>query len=234
MMTPLINKTNRIPEKIHYCWFGPNPLPMTVQNCLKTWNKYNPDYNIIKWDESNAPMEHPFVNSAYKSGKFAFVSDYVRLWAVYNFGGIYLDTDMYVTKSFNPLLLNKCFFGYENKDKTLISAGIIGARKEDVFIKMLMDYYDDKIYTSSQLSSFVIPKIITRLYNNNKTTNIKLYNYDFFYPFLFEDRKNNNFLDYVTPNTYAIHLWDMSWFSKKESNLRKINGYIKKIKNLIS
>ncbi|MEC9302820.1 MAG: glycosyltransferase [Bacteroidota bacterium] len=226
--------STKIPKKIHYCWFGPNPLPVAIVNCIKTWKKHNPDYDIIRWDESNSPMDHPFVLSAYESKKFAFVSDYVRLWVVYNFGGIYLDTDMYVTKSFNPLLINNCFFGYENKDNTLINAAILGAKREENFIKVLMNYYDDKIFSASQLSSFVIPKIITRLYNENKFEDIKLYNYDFFYPFPYENRNDKKFLDYKTLNTYAIHLWNMSWFSKKDSFLLKIKKYIKKIKSFIS
>ena len=233
-MIPSTNKILRIPKKLHYCWFGPNPLPIVVENCLKTWNKYNPDYEIIKWDESNSPMDHPFVDSAYKTRKFAFVSDYVRLWAVYNFGGIYLDTDMYIIKNLDNFLESKCFFGYENKEKSLINAGVFGAIEKNRFIKILMNYYDDKIFTFNQLSSFVIPKIITQQFKHIDGEEVKIYEYDFFYPLPYEDRNNNDFLDYVTPNTYAIHLWDMSWFSQKDNLKLKINAYIKKIKSIIS
>lgn len=227
-----MDSQDKIPKIIHYCWFGDKQLPTTVVNCQKTWKKNNPNYKIIRWDETNSPMSHPFVKSAYKSGKFAFVSDYVRLWAVYNFGGIYLDTDMYVIKNLDFFLNDKCFFGYENKEESLINAAAFGAVEKNKFIGVLMTYYENKIFTNSKLSSFVIPKIITKLYNENNLNNIKLYNHDFFYPFPYEDRDNPSFLDYVTLNTYAIHLWDLSWFNKKDAHKQRIFSYINKFKSL--
>ena len=104
-----------IPKIIHYCWFGPKPFSRTVKKCLKTWHKHLSDYEFCFWNEQTCatyaeqhhlsnPMEHPFVQSAYKAQKYAFVADYVRFWALYHIGGIYLDTDMYVLRSFTPLL----------------------------------------------------------------------------------------------------------------------------------
>ena len=224
---------SKIPKKIHYCWFGKQPLPESVTKCMKTWDKHNPEYDIIKWDETNSPMDHPFVLSAYKSGKFAFVSDYVRLWALYNHGGIYLDTDMWLIKNLDKFLDNECFFGYEDQQKLLISAGIFGNVKKNNFIELLIKEYDNKLFLLDDISSFVIPKIITQVYRKNLNLNVKIYSFEYFYPFPFNKRKQSNFLEFKTNKTHAIHLWNMSWDTKRDVFFRKCKYYIRKIKNII-
>ena len=87
-------------KKIHYCWFGGKKLPKSVEDCIKTWKKFLPDYEIKQWDESNFDVNSfPFVKEAYESKKWAFVSDYVRIYALYNEGGLYLDTDVKILKN---------------------------------------------------------------------------------------------------------------------------------------
>ena len=89
-----------IPKKISYCWFGGNPLPEKITKCIESWKKYCPDYEIIRWDETNYDVNKiPFVRDAYKEKKWAFVSDYARLDIIYNQGGIYLDTDVELVKN---------------------------------------------------------------------------------------------------------------------------------------
>ncbi len=89
-----------IPKMIHYCWFGGKPLPKDVLDCIKTWKKYCPDYEIKRWDESNFDVNsHPFMKAAYEAKAWAFVSDYARLKVVYDNGGIYLDTDVELLKN---------------------------------------------------------------------------------------------------------------------------------------
>ena len=96
---------NMIPKIIHYCWFGGNPLPEDAQKCIASWKKYLPGYEIKEWNESNFDVNCcPYVSEAYQAKKYAFVSDYVRVYALYNYGGIYLDTDVEVKKSFNNFL----------------------------------------------------------------------------------------------------------------------------------
>ena len=103
---------NRIPKVIHYCWFGGNPLPELVQNCINSWKKYCPDYEIIQWDESNFDISsNQYVAEAYAARKWAFVSDYVRLYALYHNGGIYLDTDVEVLKPLDCFLNEEAFTG---------------------------------------------------------------------------------------------------------------------------
>ena len=84
-----------IPKIIHYCWFGGKPLPPLAQKCIESWKKYFPDYDIIQWDETNFNINIiPYTSQAYKKKKYAFVSDYARIWILYHYGGIYFDTDV--------------------------------------------------------------------------------------------------------------------------------------------
>lgn len=131
-----------IPKKIHYVWMGGQEKPKKIKKCIKTWKKILKDYEFIEWNEKNFDIEsHPFVKEAYKNRKWAFVSDYVRAWAIYNYGGIYLDTDVYVIRSLDPLLKNKAFVGYEAPDYPFTA--VFGAEKGHKFIKDMLDYYDD-------------------------------------------------------------------------------------------
>jgi len=131
-----------IPKKIHYVWMGKQEKPKAIKKCMKTWNKFLKDYEIIEWNEDNFNIDsHPFVKAAYKAKKWAFVSDYVRAWAIYNYGGIYLDTDVFVIDSLDDLLENKAFVGYE-KDEYPFTA-VFGAKAKHPFIKDMLDYYDE-------------------------------------------------------------------------------------------
>ena len=99
-----------IPKKIHYCWFGGNPLPESVKKCKESWKKFCPDYEIIEWNESNYNVHKmPFISDAYTAKKYAFVSDYARLDIIYNEGGIYLDTDVELIRPLDALLSHSAF-----------------------------------------------------------------------------------------------------------------------------
>ena len=103
-------KKNKIPKIIHYCWFGGNPLPELAEKCIESWKKYLPDYEIIRWDENNFDFNiNDYVKEAYENKKWAFITDYVRLYAMYNYGGIYMDTDVEVLKSLDCFLIHPAF-----------------------------------------------------------------------------------------------------------------------------
>jgi mannosyltransferase OCH1-like enzyme len=218
-----------IPKKIHYCWFGPKPLPDLVKNCINSWKKNLPDYEIILWNESNSPMNVTFVQQAYNDKKYAFVSDYVRFWVLYNEGGIYLDTDMYVLKSLNDTLNTNCFLGWENKEETIINSAIIGAIKHHEFIHIIKKHYEHLEFDNENIPSLVVPRIISKLYTDyNKKTEISIYSYDTFYPLPYENKEDaKNFLRYRTKNTIAIHLWNISW-GKKSAKIRDLILYYTK------
>ena len=133
-----------IPKIIHYCWFGRNPKPKLAEKCIRSWKKYCPDYQIVEWNEDNydiasAPL---YVRQAYEAKKWAFVTDYVRLFVVYEHGGIYMDTDVELKKPLDPLLEKSAYFGFENGSTIATGLGF-GAEKGIPILRELMDDYMD-------------------------------------------------------------------------------------------
>ncbi len=222
-----------IPKIIHYCWFGGNEIPGINQECIDTWSRFNPEFKVCRWDENNAPMEHPYVQSAYKEKKYAFVSDYVRLWALSNYGGIYLDTDMYILKSLEDLLDDNCFFGYEDRQGVLVGTAIIGSEVSHPFINQILFEYDKLVFEKKKLSELIITRIITKALNRYNFKNIVIHDFDFFYPYPYNSGDlDRNFLAFKTENTFAIHLWNKSWYSKKDAYYLKYNQIANKVLKL--
>ena len=213
-----------IPKKIHYCWFGGNPLPKEAIKCIESWKKFCPDYEIIEWNESNYDLnKNEYVKFTYENKKFAFLSDYVRLDIIYNEGGIYLDTDMEITKDISDILLNECFLGVE--DSGLINSAVIGAKEpHNKFIDELIKSYDEKEkFNSEDIYAMTIPRQITEKLNKlgfNKEFNdiqkfydgkVVVYPREYFYPLSY-DHQDNKF----TANSCMIHHYDSTWASKPE------------------
>lgn len=132
-----------IPKIIHCCWFGGKPLPYSVKKYMQTWRKCLPDYEIRVWTEKEFdPMNSiPYVKEAYKCAKYAFVSDYVRLYALSTYGGIYLDTDVEVLKSFDSFM-DGPFMCFEND--SLLSTAIIAAEKDTLWVKEVLEMYTSR------------------------------------------------------------------------------------------
>ena len=143
---------------------------------MASWEKHLSDYEIIEWNEENFDIDmHPYVKKAYMEGHWAFVADYVRLWVLEKYGGIYLDTDMEVIRSLNPLRKHQFFIGKENNE--FISAGIIGSIKGHKLLKLILKRYDN-------LQDYeTIPKIITQTIEENITDEIEIYEPVYFYPY---------------------------------------------------
>jgi len=138
------NQTTLIPKVIHYCWFGRGEMNDTIKKCIASWEKNCPDYQIVRWDEDDFDVtQNAYVREAYEQKKWAFVSDYVRLYALYNHGGIYLDTDVEILKPLDDLLnLGSVVTGYQ--DGYSIPAGIIMAVSQNEWIGKLLSYYDNR------------------------------------------------------------------------------------------
>ena len=220
-----------IPKIIHYCWFGPRPFPKKAKLCLDSWTKDLPDYEVMFWNESNAPINHPFARAALKAKKYAFVADYVRTWALYNYGGIYMDTDMLIIRNIDELLSNQVFLAYEEPDKGYISVGIWGSIQHSSFIKKVLYFYDTHPFDVGNVFACTIPRIVTEVYKSySQQQEITLLDYDSFYPFPGTKRRQSNYLDYVTPNTYGVHLWDFSWLTKKERVIEHIRMFMRWLK----
>jgi Mannosyltransferase OCH1 and related enzymes len=202
-----------IPKKIHYCWFGNGKKNQTAMRCIATWKEYMPDYEILEWNELNFDINSiPFTKEAYANKKFAFVSDYVRLYALYQHGGIYFDTDIEVLRSITPFLNNPAFAGYEAEDR--IGTCVMGAEARNPFIKTFLDCYKDKTFNVNDLETNVsiLGNLLTSqgVIVRNTEQNIKdilhLYPFDYFTAKSYETGKVKK-----TSNTYTIHHFSASW-----------------------
>jgi len=209
-----------IPKVIHYCWFGGQPYSPLIEQCMSSWKEKLPEYQIKRWDESNSPIEHcRFARQAFEAKKWAFVADYVRLHVLYNEGGIYLDTDMFVLKSFNPLLHHNCFLGLEEPGKA--NCAIVGTVRHHVFIHEMLKYYESFAFEPKKLiaipvrlSDVLIPKGMKPENTLQEICDVHIYPTDYFYPWSFRDHyRKKDFMSSVTPDSYAVHLWEGSWFS---------------------
>lgn len=131
-----------IPKKIHYCWFGGNPLPKTALKCIESWKKFLPDFEIKEWNEQNFDvMMNEYTKYCYENHLWAFLSDYVRLWVVEQEGGIYYDVDVEVVKHPGGLMNEKAFFGFEYPN--YVNTGIgFGAVAHHPALKEMMAMYE--------------------------------------------------------------------------------------------
>lgn len=229
-----------IPKVIHYCWFGGNEKPENVNTYINTWKKFCPDYEIIEWNENNFDINsNLYVKQAYEQKKYAFVTDYVRLYVLYNYGGIYMDTDVEVLKSLDSFLEHSAFSGFENNNQ--VPTGIMGAEKFNPWIKDLLDEYKDLTFIKPDGSLDLTTNVvrITNLtkskYNLNVASSyqnlnnvVVFYPFDYFCPKDWETGKIN-----CTSNTHTIHHFAGSWHGEKEKKQaeiykKRLNKYITK------
>ncbi len=170
-----------IPKIIHYVWMGRNPKNKDIKRCMKTWEKHLKDYKIIEWNEDNFDINsNKFVKQAYEQGKWAFVSDYVRMYAIYKYGGIYLDTDVLVLDNLEQFLDNRAFVGFENINFPFTAT--FGAEVGHPFIKDMLDYYDtvdfeyDKNNQLDKVNTHLVGNLLLEKYGcvaNNELQRIK-------------------------------------------------------------
>lgn len=140
---PRLFSEEKIPKIIHYCWFGKGEKSNIILDCIKSWKEQLPDYKIIEWNESNCNIDEiPYVSEAYKQKKWAFVSDYFRFKVLYEYGGIYMDTDVMVYSTLNHLLVYDAFFAFETY--LYVHGGIIGSKPKQPVIKMVLDGYKNE------------------------------------------------------------------------------------------
>ena len=131
-----------IPKIIHYCWFGGGPISAESQKCMESWKKYCPDYKIMAWNEQNFDIStNRYAQQAYEAKKYAFVSDYVRLAVLYEYGGIYLDTDVELVRPLDELLELPGFMGFQTNNEVATGLGF-GARKGNSVVQALLRDYD--------------------------------------------------------------------------------------------
>lgn len=226
-----------IPKKIHYCWFGNKKKSHLIKRCIESWKIHLPDYEIYEWSEKNCNLDHPFIKDAYEKKEWAFVSDIVRLQKLYEHGGIYLDTDMYLVKNLDSFLGDECFFGAELED--LISAGIIGTSPKNSFISRVLNKYDYLNFSIENKKEITTPKIITEVFKKSfnyndkfikviQKENIFVYPVDYFYPLSYHLKSDiENYSNYIKHNTHGVHLWNSSWIDKSEFEYIRVKEYKK-------
>jgi hypothetical protein len=133
-----------IPKVIHYCWFGKGEMPELALKCIESWHKYMPDYEYKLWNEENFDVNAvPYTKEAYEARKFAFVTDYVRLWALYNEGGVYMDTDVEILKPLDDLLHLSAFTGYEGSKTQPPVTGLMASEPHGEWVKEQLDAYEN-------------------------------------------------------------------------------------------
>jgi len=206
-----------IPKIIHYCWFGNHPKSELIEKCITSWKTYLPDSQIIEWNEQNSILDTPFVQDAYAAHQWAFVSDYVRFKALADLGGIYLDSDVLVLKSFDELLIHPCFFSCETTSK--VNSAAIGAIANHPFIISCLDDYKNQIF--DPVNSFVITTYLTQKMNtlgfrkiNHITPFKEIYLYPPVYFCAYPFPPIGHYSDYITSSSFGVHLWNGSWLSE--------------------
>lgn len=219
-----------IPKIIHYCWFGRNPLPPLAINCIESWKKFFPDYEIKEWNEDNFDVNIiPYTSEAYAAKKYAFVSDYARFWILYNFGGLYFDTDVEVIKPMDAIIEKGAFMGLE-KDYdpqagatacNAVAPGLgLGCNPGLGLYKKILDLYqslhfnnpDGTInlktvvdYTTELLMEYGLKNVS----GIQKVGDIYIYPSEYFCPINITSKKLH-----ITQNTYTIHHYMASWANK--------------------
>lgn len=233
-----------IPKVIHYCWFGGNPLSKEAEKCIDSWKKYCDDFEIVKWDETNFDINScTYIKQAYEAGKWAFVSDYARLKIIYDYGGIYFDTDVEVVRKLDDLLNLDCFIGTE--EPGVINTGLgFGAVKNNDMVLDMLKKYDNVNFKKEDGSYDITPCPIrnteafkSRGYIIDDSIQVinkaKIFPVEYFCPYDYKKAQLR-----MTKNTYTIHHFSGSWKSRSQKLKDRIKWMIgeekvKKIKSFI-
>lgn len=218
-----------IPKIIHYCWLSGDPIPESLQTHMKTWKEKLPDYEFILWDKNRFDIHSlKWTEQAYDAKKYAFAADYIRLYAIYNYGGIYMDMDVEVVKSFNDLLDRPYIMGVETSE--LIEAGIFGAEKGCELMKWCLEFYKDRnfpytdengrilglpVVMTEQISRY-IPLEITEKPDFSKKA-LQLLPFDYL-----TAKSGDTGIVKKTKHTYSVHHFAGSWLPRSRKHELKV------------
>ena len=220
-----------IPKIIHYCWFGGKPMPELALKCIESWKKYLPEYELRLWNEDTFDIEAApqYVQEAYAAKKYAFVSDYVRLWALEREGGVYFDTDVEVLKPFDNLLDNVAFIGLEESLAHLPGTCVMGCEAHCLWVKDMRSIYNDITFVKEdgtldlttnvqRMGKVLVEKgfILSRHEQFLPFYGLNVYTHDYFSPI------TSTRVMRKTKNTYSIHHFAGSWIDGKKRGIRDL------------
>lgn len=197
-----------IPKIIHYCWFGGNEKSDFILRCMESWKINLPDYKIVEWNETNFSIDsNIFTREAYSKKKWAFVSDYVRAYALYNFGGIYLDTDVEIKHNLDKFLHHGAFSGFEKKGYPFTA--LWGAKKNHIWPRLVVEQYDKLMSFELITNTVIVSQLLVDEFKVIPDENRKqeLQHDIVIYPSSF-------FCLNLEPN-YATHHFNGSWLETK-------------------
>lgn len=245
-----------IPKKIHFCWLSGDEYPPLIKHCIETWHQVLPDYEIILWDTQRFNINSvPWVKEAFEARKYAFAADYIRLYAVYSEGGIYLDSDVEMLKTFNDLLDVPSFIGFEAATES-IEAAIFGAEAGCAWCAKAMDFYKEKHFSMDERGgvdlSLTAPNVIMNALNDTYADfpkqmpkepltlngNIKVCPADYFSPIKYDLEKSYSSEKEIAQkyrentNTYCIHRFCASWGIKPSRGIQIWDMIKKKAEHL--
>lgn len=211
-----------IPKKIHYVWVGGNEKNNTIKQCMKTWGKHLEGYEVIEWNENNFDIDsHPFVKAAYKAKKWAYVSDYIRAYVIYKYGGIYLDTDILVLDNFDRFLNNRAFVGFENPQYPFTA--VFGAEPGHPLVKDMIEYYDrldEYKFDFEKNNTISVSDLLIKKYHCKVGNKFQILDEDIaVYP--------DTVLCNPSENSISIHVFTGTWLEGKKALARKINVFLK-------
>lgn len=228
----------KIPKIVHYCWFGNGEKPDNIKAYIETWKAKMPEYTFMEWNEQNFDVENsiPYVRQAYEAKKYAFVSDYARIQALYQHGGIYFDTDIEVKKSFEEFLEDKSMvLGFES-ERSLLTA-FIAVEKGHPYMKEFLESYKERNFLKEDGSydMLVINEGFSALMERKGVDldrneyqelpgDIVIYPEEYFCGF-----DVNNWHESITDKTCTVHYMNSSWVSGKQGMKRKIIYTLQKI-----
>ncbi len=218
---PLLEDRALIPKRIHYMWLGRKQIPANLQKCIDSWKKYCPDYEIIQWNEDNYDIaKHKYMQEAYENKAYGFVPDYARLDILYRHGGIYVDTDVEIKKSLDPLLKQEAFCGVE-KWQVINFGGCSGAVKGNRMVKKFLENRENICYLDKDgkqnmttCGFYDTEAAIKNGYQlNGMTQNVQgmnIYAYDYFHPYDYMSG-----ISHTTEHTYSVHWFHGGWLDEK-------------------
>lgn len=221
-------KGNRqyIPKKIHYCWFGNNPIPEKQRRCIESWKKFCPDYEIIEWNENNYDYKkNQYMYEAYRQKKWGFVPDYARLDIVYNHGGIYLDTDIEILKNLDDLLYQEAFAIFDVQFHVNLGSGF-GAMPKNSFIKVLRDYYNNINFIDAD-GKCDLTTCVSHQHNVMKKYGLKpngiyqIVQGMAIYPANLNGVDAYSHMKRIDSNTILMHYGEASWFTSELADARE-------------